>query len=158
MWSTRTSLRKPVSTCNGFQYADPARRRKLPKVLLAACVQIARKQRRDAAVGGHAPLFAASTTADGSGLSPCDLPPLSRTPVCAARATAQERATALVALLHLHEKVLQLGSSAPAIARLGVPAIEFWGEALHGIWSSGRTKSPSSRIRTFVDSTARVGG
>ena len=49
------------STCDGL--ADPARRRKLPKVLLAACVQIARKQRRDAAVGGHAPLFAASTAA-----------------------------------------------------------------------------------------------
>ena len=59
----RRAHARNASSCDGL--ADPARRRKLPKVLLAACVQIARKQRRDAAVGGHAPLFAASTAADG---------------------------------------------------------------------------------------------
>ena len=151
----RRAHARNASSCDGL--ADPARRRKLPKVLLAACVQIARKQRRDAAVGGHAPLFAASTAADGSGLSPCDLPPLSRTPVCAARASAHERASALVALLHLNEKVLQLGSSAPAIARLGVPAIEFWGEALHGIGDSRlRAGAPPAKGKRDAPLPARV--
>jgi beta-glucosidase len=48
-----------------------------------------------------------------------------------------ERATDLVSRMTLEEKVAQLGNNAPAIPRLGVPAYEWWNEALHGVARAG---------------------
>ena len=45
----------------------------------------------------------------------------------------QGRAADLVSRLTLEEKVLQMQSTAPAIERLGVPAYNWWNEALHGV-------------------------
>ena len=42
------------------------------------------------------------------------------------------RAKELVAQMTLAEKVGQLRHDAPAIERLGVPAYNWWSEALHG--------------------------
>src|SRR5690348_17763564 len=50
---------------------------------------------------------------------------------------ATVRAQALVAKLTLKEKVAQLQNDAPAIPRLGVPAYEWWNEALHGVARAG---------------------
>src|SRR5688500_20254229 len=49
----------------------------------------------------------------------------------------EERAADLVARMTLEEKVAQLGNDAPAIARLEVPAYEWWNEALHGVARAG---------------------
>ena len=37
----------------------------------------------------------------------------------------------------LEEKALQMQNNAPAIPRLGVPAYEWWNEALHGVARAG---------------------
>ena len=49
----------------------------------------------------------------------------------------EERAADLVAHMTLEEKVSQLQNNAPAIPRLGVPAYEWWNEALHGVARAG---------------------
>ena len=52
--------------------------------------------------------------------------------------TPEERAADLVGRLTLQEKVLQMQNAAPAIARLGIPAYDWWNEALHGVARAGR--------------------
>ena len=49
----------------------------------------------------------------------------------------EERAKDLVSRMTLEEKVSQMKDVAPAIARLGVPAYNWWNEALHGVARSG---------------------
>ncbi|HEU5136554.1 MAG TPA: glycoside hydrolase family 3 C-terminal domain-containing protein [Steroidobacteraceae bacterium] len=49
----------------------------------------------------------------------------------------EERTADLVSRMTLEEKVAQLQNDAPAIPRLGVPAYEWWNEALHGIARAG---------------------
>lgn len=44
----------------------------------------------------------------------------------------------LISLLTLEEKASQLLYNAPAIDRLGIPAYNWWNEALHGVGRSGR--------------------
>ena len=39
----------------------------------------------------------------------------------------------LVGRMTLDEKVRQLQNAAPAIPRLGIPAYDWWNEALHGV-------------------------
>ena len=49
----------------------------------------------------------------------------------------KERAKELVAQKTLAEKCAQMKDDAPAIERLGVPAYNWWNEALHGVARSG---------------------
>lgn len=48
-----------------------------------------------------------------------------------------ERANDLVARMTLEEKIGQMMNNAPAIPRLGIPAYEWWNEALHGVARAG---------------------
>ena len=50
---------------------------------------------------------------------------------------AAKRAADLVSRMTLEEKVLQMQNSAPAIPRLGIPAYDWWNEALHGVARAG---------------------
>ncbi|RDI99254.1 beta-glucosidase [Dyella solisilvae] len=50
----------------------------------------------------------------------------------------EDRAADLVARMTLEEKVGQMQNNAPAIPRLGVPAYEWWNEALHGVARAGQ--------------------
>jgi beta-glucosidase len=50
----------------------------------------------------------------------------------------EQRAADLVGKLTLREKVLQMQNAAPAIARLHIPAYDWWNEALHGVARAGR--------------------
>ena len=52
--------------------------------------------------------------------------------------TPEARAADLVGRLTLQEKVLQMQNAAPAIVRLGIPAYDWWNEALHGVARAGR--------------------
>ena len=54
----------------------------------------------------------------------------------------QVRAADLVHRMTLREKASQLVNSARAIPRLGVPAYNWWSEALHGVMVSGTTEYP----------------
>ena len=57
----------------------------------------------------------------------------------------EERAKDLVRRMTLDEKVSQMGDVAPAIPRLGVPAYNWWNEALHGVARNGyATNFPQS--------------
>jgi beta-glucosidase len=49
----------------------------------------------------------------------------------------EARAADIVSRMTLEEKVAQLQNDAPAIPRLGVPAYEWWNEALHGVARAG---------------------
>ena len=53
------------------------------------------------------------------------------------REEARARAQALVAQMTLEEQASQLRYDAPAIPRLGVPAYNWWNEALHGVARAG---------------------
>ncbi len=50
----------------------------------------------------------------------------------------EKRAADLVSRMSLEEKVLQMQNSAPAIDRLGIPAYDWWNEALHGVARAGQ--------------------
>jgi beta-glucosidase len=51
---------------------------------------------------------------------------------------AEKRAADLVSRMKLEEKVLQMQNSAPALERLGIPAYDWWNEALHGVARAGQ--------------------
>ena len=51
--------------------------------------------------------------------------------------SAEVRADDLLARLTLDEKVKLMMNGSPAIERLGVPAFEWWNEALHGVGRNG---------------------
>jgi len=53
------------------------------------------------------------------------------------RSEAAERARELVSRMTLEEKASQLRYDAPAIERLGIPAYNWWNEALHGVARAG---------------------
>ena len=57
------------------------------------------------------------------------------------RTKAVRQAKELVAQMTLEEKVSQLRYNAPAIPRLGVPAYNWWNEALHGVARAGTATS-----------------
>lgn len=54
------------------------------------------------------------------------------------REDARKRAEALVAQMTIEEKASQLRYDAPAIKRLGIPAYNWWNEALHGVARAGQ--------------------
>ena len=49
----------------------------------------------------------------------------------------EERAADLVSRMTLEEKAAQMQNDAPAIERLGLPAYDWWNEALHGVARAG---------------------
>src|SRR5579859_1517790 len=49
-----------------------------------------------------------------------------------------ERVQDLISGLTLEEKLAQLRNNAPAVPRLGLPAYNYWSEALHGVARNGR--------------------
>ena len=48
-----------------------------------------------------------------------------------------ERAKDLVSRMTLDEKIEQIRSAAPALERLGIPEMDWWSEALHGVARAG---------------------
>ncbi|XP_068656838.1 probable beta-D-xylosidase 5 [Aristolochia californica] len=56
---------------------------------------------------------------------------------CKTSLSFQDRAQDLVSRLSLQEKVQQLVNKAAGVSRLGIPAYEWWSEALHGVSNTG---------------------
>ena len=52
-----------------------------------------------------------------------------------------KRVSDLISKMTLAEKISQLGNQATAITRLGIPAYDYWSEALHGVARSGLATS-----------------
>jgi beta-glucosidase len=65
-------------------------------------------------------------------------PILDGAPYLDPRRPAAERAADLVRRMTVDEKIGQTMTAAPTIPRLGVPAYEWWNEALHGVARAGR--------------------
>ncbi|KAJ8070923.1 hypothetical protein OCU04_001282 [Sclerotinia nivalis] len=63
----------------------------------------------------------------------CVNSPLANNTVCDTTADPYTRATALVSLFTLAEKIKNTGNTSPGVPRIGLPAYQWWNEALHGI-------------------------
>ncbi|ESZ91881.1 glycoside hydrolase family 3 protein [Sclerotinia borealis F-4128] len=59
--------------------------------------------------------------------------PLANNTVCDTTVDPYTRATALVALFTLTEKINNTGNTSPGVSRIGLPPYEWWNEALHGL-------------------------
>ncbi len=82
--------------------------------------------------------FDASELADAFSAAATRIPEISEPPIW--RDPAQPLAARehdLIRRMSLAEKVAQLQNGAPAIPRLGLPAYNYWNEALHGIANNG---------------------
>ncbi len=60
-----------------------------------------------------------------------------QTPIGDLTLTSEQRAAVLVSKMTLEEKAAQVGHTAPAIPRLGVPQYNWWNEGLHGVARAG---------------------
>ncbi|KAK2810273.1 hypothetical protein FQN50_003004 [Emmonsiellopsis sp. PD_5] len=63
----------------------------------------------------------------------CTSPPLSTNPICNTTLPTPERVAGLLAALTIEEKIANINNEAPGSDRLGLPAYEWWNEALHGV-------------------------
>ena len=82
--------------------------------------------------------FSASEMADPYSAAATHIPEISEPPIW--RDPSQPlpaRANDLIRRMSLAEKVAQLQNGAPAIRRLGLPAYDYWSEALHGVARNG---------------------
>ncbi len=82
--------------------------------------------------------FSASEIADPYSATATRVPEISEPPTW--RDPSQPlpaRANDLIRRMSLAEKVAQLQNGAPAIRRLGLPAYDYWSEALHGVANNG---------------------
>ena len=70
--------------------------------------------------------------------------PVSSAPYLDPNLPPERRAADLVSRMTLEEKVLQMQSAAPEIPRLGVPAYNWWNEALHGVVQGRATVFPQA--------------
>ena len=60
-----------------------------------------------------------------------------RAPYLDASLSPEERAADLCGRLTIDEKARLMMNSSPAIERLGIPAFDWWSEALHGVGRNG---------------------
>uniref|UniRef100_A0A7N0TKR8 Fibronectin type III-like domain-containing protein n=1 Tax=Kalanchoe fedtschenkoi TaxID=63787 RepID=A0A7N0TKR8_KALFE len=65
-------------------------------------------------------------------------PQIQHLPFCNRTLPILSRARDLVSRLTLDEKIAQLVNTADAVPRLGVPAFQWWSEALHGVAGAGK--------------------
>ena len=64
-----------------------------------------------------------------------------------------ERAWDLLKRMTLEEKVSQMKNGSPAIERLGIPAYDWWNEALHGVARAGKaTVFPQAFMKLLISS------
>ncbi|KAJ6599711.1 beta-xylosidase [Mycena vulgaris] len=80
-----------------------------------------------------ASLYAALPTFAAFSFPDCVNGPLAGTPVCDMSKDAVTRATALVTLFNTTELAANTVNQSPGTARLGLPAYQWWNEALHGL-------------------------
>ncbi|HEY8994150.1 MAG TPA: glycoside hydrolase family 3 C-terminal domain-containing protein [Lacunisphaera sp.] len=131
---------RKAATINGMiEKADDALRGPLQLVFTASKgeAKFNRISIKDEA-GAEVVAFAASDLADAFSRAAM-VPPEVREPMIWRDAARPLRARAedLIRRMALAEKVAQLKNAAPAIPRLGLPAYDYWNEALHGVANNG---------------------
>ncbi len=88
--------------------------------------------------GASVTAFNASELADAFSASASRIPEISEPPIWHDPSEAlKARAGDLIRRMSLAEKVAQLQNGAPAIPRIGLPAYNYWNEALHGVANNG---------------------
>ena len=92
---------------------------------------------RDAA-GAAVVSFSASELADAFSAAAAHIPEVREAPIWREPSQSlKARADDLIRRMSLAEKVAQLKNAAPAIPRIGLPAYDYWNEALHGVANNG---------------------
>ncbi|KAJ7075849.1 glycoside hydrolase family 3 protein [Mycena belliarum] len=86
------------------------------------------------------------------GFPDCANGPLAHTTVCDTSATPLARAKALIAMFNTTELVSNTDNASAGVARLGLPAYNWWSEALHGVASSPGVTFASSGDFRFATS------
>ena len=82
--------------------------------------------------------FSASELTDAFSAAAARIPDVEESPIWRDPShSIKERADDLIRRLSLAEKVAQLKNAAPAISRIGLPAYDYWNEALHGVANNG---------------------
>ncbi len=82
--------------------------------------------------------FSASELADAFSAAATRVPEISDPPIWRDPShTLKDRANDLIRRMSLAEKVAQLKNGAPGIPRIGLPAYDYWNEALHGVANNG---------------------
>jgi beta-glucosidase len=82
--------------------------------------------------------FSAAEMADPYSAVASRIPEISAPPIWRDPAhPLKERADDLIRRMSLAEKISQLQNGAPSIPRLGLPAFNYWSEALHGVAANG---------------------
>ena len=90
------------------------------------------------AAGASAVSFSASELADAFSAAATRVPEISEAPIWKDPShPLKVRTSDLIRRLSLAEKVAQLQNGAPSISRLGLPAYNYWNEALHGVANNG---------------------
>jgi len=88
--------------------------------------------------GASVVAFNASELADRFSAADTRIPEINGAPIWRESAQSlQARANDLIRRMSLAEKVAQLQNGAPGIPRLGLPAYNYWNEALHGVANNG---------------------
>ena len=90
------------------------------------------------AAGASVVSFSASELADAFSAAAVRVPDVKEPPIWRDPSKPlKARADDLIRRMSLAEKVAQLKNAAPAIPRLGLPAYDYWNEALHGVANNG---------------------
>ena len=90
------------------------------------------------AAGASVVSFSASELADAFSAGAARVPDVKDPPIWRDPSqTLPARENDLIRRMSLAEKVAQLQNGAPAIPRIGLPAYNYWNEALHGVANSG---------------------
>lgn len=82
----------------------------------------------------------------------CTNGPLKNNTICDTSASTRARAEALVSVLTLPEKINLTGNTSPGVPRLGLPAYQWWQEALHGVAESSGVSFASSGNYSYATS------
>jgi beta-glucosidase-like glycosyl hydrolase len=81
-------------------------------------------------------IFVVTIDAQNASFFDCKSGPLATFPICDQSLPSRQRAADLVSRMNITEKISQMINTAPAIPCLGLPAYQWWSEALHGLAGS----------------------
>ena len=139
IFATAGGARKIASISGSIEHADDAIKGPLTFTFAATkgTAKFNTFEIKDSS-GASVIAFSASELADAFSAAAARIPDLSDPPIWRDPShTVKERADDLIRRMSLAEKVAQLKNAAPSIPRLGLPAYDYWNEALHGVANNG---------------------
>eukprot|EP00898_Chlorokybus_atmophyticus_P003501 jgi/Chlat1/4151/Chrsp27S04230 len=88
----------------------------------------------------------------------CTDPSIAKMPFCDTKLPLEKRVQDLLSRMSLEEKVSQLGTLAPAVSSVGLPAYQYWSESLHGVaYSPGVSFNGNITAATSFPQTILLG-